>query len=217
MNPGFGQSIDSPVEHLRVPLSLTILIDSPIRTDLPLSPVGAFLIPLVGSDVYLGSLVVTAMNLFTQFLFKCHLVTKPRYRPAPPELARITLTMPQLMQLLAAYSKGQPIQQYLQPPGNDTGPFGGDEPLFPDNLSVSLVLAAPFVDFDGSPDCNFNVPLFEVPGLQGGLVIALLILVARFIVELGGLALVHPYDPPGQPQVDMQGLIRYLMSLKSGR
>jgi len=37
-------------------------------------------------------------------------------------------------------------------PGQGFGPVGGDEPLFPDNLSVSLVVSAPFAPFDGSPD-----------------------------------------------------------------
>ncbi len=216
MDTVFGRPEDCPVEHLRVPLSLSLLIDSPIRTDLPLSPVGAFLVPLVSSNIFLGSLVVSGLNLFIQFLFKCQLVRPPFYPPRQPDLARITLTLPQLTQLIAAFSKGQPVEPYLKRPGDDTGPFGGDEPLFPDNLSVSLILAAPFADFDGSPDTNFNVPLFEVPGLQGGLVIALLILIARFIVELGGLAFVCP-DDPDSPPVDMQGLIRYLMSLKAGR
>ncbi|HZW84033.1 MAG TPA: hypothetical protein VFF14_11530 [Candidatus Deferrimicrobium sp.] len=209
-----GQPIDCPVDHLRVPLSLTILIASPIRTDLPLSPVGAFLIPLISSNVFLGSLVVSGINLFIQFLFKCQLVSPPCYPPPASDLARVTLTLPQLTELMKAYSRGQSIEPYLKRPGDDTGPFGGDEPLFPDNLSVSLVLAAPFADFDGSPDTNFNVPLFEVPGLQGGLIIALLILIARFILELGGLAFVRPEDPPN-PSMDI--LLRQLINLKGGR
>jgi hypothetical protein len=209
-----GQPIDCPVDHLRVPLSLTILIASPIRMDLPLSPVGAFLIPLISSNVFLGSLVVSGINLFIQFLFKCQLVSPPCYPPPASDLARVTLTLPQLTELMRAYSRGQSIEPYLKRPGDDTGPFGGDEPLFPDNLSVSLVLAAPFADFDGSPDTNFNVPLFEVPGCQGGIIIALLILIARFILELGGLAFVRPEDPPN-PSMDI--LLRQLMNLKGGR
>jgi hypothetical protein len=209
-----GQPIDCPVDHLRVPLSLTILIASPIRKDLPLSPVGAFLIPLISSNVFLGSLVVSGINLFIQFLFKCQLVSPPCYPPPASDLARVTLTLPQLTELMRAYSRGQSIEPYLKQPGDDTGPFGGDEPLFPDNLSVGLVLAAPFADFDGSPDTNFNVPLFEVPGCQGGIIIALLILIARFILELGGLAFVRPEDPPN-PSMDI--LLRQLMNLKGGR
>jgi hypothetical protein len=216
MDTAIGQLIDCPVDHLRVPLSLSILIDSPIRKDLPLSPVGAFLIPLLSGNVFLGSLVVTGINLFIQFLFKCQLVSPPCYPPPASDLARVTLTLPQLTELMRAYSRGQAIEPYLKRPGDDTGPFGGDEPLFPDNLSVSLILAAPFADFDGSPDTNFNVPLFEVPGIQGGLIIALLILIARFIVELGGLAFLSPEDPPNH-SIDMQGLLRHLMSLKGGR
>jgi hypothetical protein len=76
------------------------------------------------------------------------------------------------------------------------------------------VLAAPFADFDGSPDTNFNVPLFEVPGCQGGIIIALLILIARFILELGGLAFVRTEDPHN-PSMDI--LLRQLMNLKGGR
>jgi len=119
---------------------------------------------------------------------------------------------------MTAYISGKPIDQFLKHPGNTFGPFGGDEPLFPDNLSVILVLAAPFADFDGSPDTNFNVPLFEVPGSPGSLVIALLILIARFVVEQGGLALNNNPGNPNPAPVDSQTLIRYLMNLKgSGR
>ncbi len=204
-----------PGKLLRVPLSLSILIDSPVRTDLPLSPVGAFFIPLAESNVFFGSLAITFLNILVTFLFKLQLVRPPCIPPHPSDLARITLTLPQLQQLMKAYTLGQPIDRYLKPPGQDFGPFGGDEPLFPDNLSVSLMLSAPFADFDGSPDASFNVPLFEVPGAPGALIIALLIILARFIVEQSGLA--KGKMDGGDPQIDTQGLIRYLMTLKGGR
>ncbi len=204
-----------PGKLLRVPLSLSILIDSPVRTDLPLSPVAAFFIPLAESNVFFGSVAITFLNILVTFLFKLQLVRPPCIPPYPNDLARITLTLPQMQQLIRAYSLGQPIEPYLKRPGQDFGPFGGDEPLFPDNLSVSLMLSAPFADFDGSPDTSINVPLFEVPGSPGALIIALLIIVARFIVEQSGLA--KGKANGDDPEIDTQGIIRYLMTLKGNR
>lgn len=81
-----------------------------------------------------------------------------------------------------------PIQPFDQPaPGQGLGPVGGDEPLFPDNLSVSLIISAPFAPFDGSPDTSFNVPLFEIPGVPGNLIIALGLIIAQFFIERSGV------------------------------
>lgn len=197
---------------LRVPLSLSILITAPLRKDLPLSPVAAFFVPLVESNVLFGSLVIAVLNFVISFMMKLQLVCPPAIRPAPKESAQITLTMAQLTQLLWAYSRGQPVDRFLQQPGDSFGPFGGDQPLFPDNLSAALMLSAPFADFDGSPDTSINVPLFEVPGMQGSLLVALLILMGRFIIEEGGLACPNPLD--AKPLIDSQSMLRYIMSLK---
>ncbi|MDA8443353.1 MAG: hypothetical protein M0Z55_13420 [Peptococcaceae bacterium] len=206
---------DWPFNLFKVPLSLSILIDSPIRTDLPLSPVGAFIVPLVESNIIFGSIVIAALNLFTNFLLKLQLVHQPHYPTECRELTRITLTTSQLTQLITAYLKGQPQNRPVQAVGNEYGPLGGDEPLFPDNLSVSLMVTAPFAEFDGSPDTSYNVPLFEIPGLQGGLMIALMILVSRYVVEQGGLGMVNMQPSEPAPN-EMQGVLRYIMSLKGG-
>lgn len=221
MEPTFDPPGKRPVDLLRVPLSISFLITSPIRTDLPLSPVGAFIVPLVESNIFLGSLVIAALNLFVSFLMKCHLVCPPcGPTPGTEQLTHITMTMPQLMSLLSAYSCGKPVDQYLKrEPGSDFGPTGTDEPLFPDNLSIGLMIAAPFADFDGSPDTSLNVPLFEIPGVAGGLFIALMILLARYIVEQGGLAFAQPPDSSsdGGPAFDVQSLLRFLANQGLGR
>lgn len=204
-----NSAVQQQIDLLRVPLSLSILVDSPLRTDLALSPVAAFFIPLVESNLFLGSLIIGALDLFIAFLMKLQLVCPPTIKPPSRNSTQVTLSMAQLTRLIAAYSRGMPLDPYLKP-GENTGPFGGDEPLFPDNLSVSLMLSAPFADFDGSPDTSLNVPLFEVPGLQGGLIIALLIVLGRFIIEEGGVGCASD----NRALIDPQSMLRYLMSLK---
>jgi hypothetical protein len=95
---------------------------------------------------------------------------------------------------MRAYANGQiPLpwpagkNNNSSPMGQGLGPVGTDQPLFPDNLSVSLTVAAPFAPFDGSPDTSFNVPLFEIPGLPGNLIIALCLLIAQFMIERAGI------------------------------
>jgi hypothetical protein len=97
--------------------------------------------------------------------------------------------MPQLTQLMQATLAGQvPMPSPIPSvPGQGFGPVGGDGPLFPDNLSVSLFISAPFAPFDGSPDTSFSVPLFEVPGAPGNLIIALGSMIAQFLIERTGV------------------------------
>jgi len=134
-------------------------------------------------------MIVAGVDILIAFLFKRSLVHRPNpSRPAPDQFP-VTLTMPQLNQLVHAALNGKvPLPSPLQSvPGQGFGPVGLDEPLFPDNLSVSLIISAPFAPFDGSPDTSFNVPLFEVPGVPGNLIIAVSILIAQFFIERAGV------------------------------
>ncbi|HWJ02170.1 MAG TPA: hypothetical protein VNU93_00740 [Verrucomicrobiae bacterium] len=204
-----------PSDRWRVPLSISFLFSSPIKTNLFLSPVGAFIVPLIDCNVLFGTFIVLGVEFFVTFLFKCGFVVPPAAPYAPPGVTTVTLTPTQLAQLMTAYMRGQSVSGQLGKL-QTTGPLGGDEPLFPDNLSVSLTLAAPIADFDGSPDMNFNVPLFEVPGLQGGLIISLLILIARFLVELGGIACLDLSKPQPDAAED-KAMLNYLIQQLSGR
>lgn len=174
------------------PFSFSILVDSPIRCNLPFSPVSAMILPLAKTDLYFSSLIIIGLDILMAFLFKRSLVQPPP-PPAPMTEQPLMLTLPQLTQLIYASSSGQsPIipASYYSPgystPGQGHGPVGYDEPLFPDNLSVSLIVSAPFAMFDGSPDTSFNVPLFEIPGAPGNLIIALGLLIAQFFIERSG-------------------------------
>ncbi len=173
------------------PFSFSILVDSPIRCNLPLSPVSAVILPIGNTDIFFGALIVAGLDILMTFLFKRSLVQPPTpTRPVPAHYP-ITLTMAQLTRLMRAAADGSLPLPAQVPDGNPTGqglgPTGTDEPLFPDNLSVSLVLSAPFAPFDGSPDTSFNVPLFEVPGVPGNLIITLGLLFAQFLVERSGI------------------------------
>jgi len=171
------------------PFSFSILLTSPIRRNLQFSPVSAMILPLASIDLHFASMIIVGLDMLMSFLFKRALVH-------PPNLSRTTsnpnpanLTLGQLNQLVHATIKGQvPMPSPVSPvPGQGSGPVGPDEPLFPDNLSVSLSIAAPFAPFDGSPDTSFNVPLFEVPGAPGNLLIALSLIITQFLIERAGI------------------------------
>lgn len=171
------------------PFSFSILLTSPIRRNLQFSPVSAMILPLASIDLHFASMIIVGLDMLMSFLFKRTLVH-------PPNLSRTTsnpnpanLTLGQLNQLVHATIKGQvPMPSPVSPvPGQGSGPVGPDEPLFPDNLSVSLSIAAPFAPFDGSPDTSFNVPLFEVPGAPGNLLIALSLIITQFLIERAGI------------------------------
>ena len=171
------------------PFSFSILLTSPIRRNLQFSPVSAMILPLASIDLHFASMIIVGLDMLMSFLFKQALVH-------PPNLSRTTsnpnpanLTLGQLNQLVHATIKGQvPMPSPVSPvPGQGSGPVGPDEPLFPDNLSVSLSIAAPFAPFDGSPDTSFNVPLFEVPGAPGNLLIVLSLIIAQFLIERAGI------------------------------
>lgn len=175
--------------------SFSVLVTSPIRCNLPFSPVSALIFPLAKADIYLSALIIAALDIFTTFLMKWSLAHPPCPQPAPTQ-APITLTTEQLTQLIQAAANGSlPLPPPPNPLGQGLGSVGEDEPLFPDNLSFSLIVAAPFAPFDGSPDTSFNVPLFEIPGAPGNLIIAFAIFVAQFLVERTGLQ-----TPGCQPQ-----------------
>lgn len=180
------------------PFSFSILVDSPIRRNIKFSPVSAMIFPLASTEIHYASMIIVGLDVLMAFLFKRSLAHPPNPSRPSPDLYPVTLTLPQLTQLMNAAIKGQvpmpsPVQpaqpaQPIQPtPGQGFGPVGADEPLFPDNLSVSLVVSAPFAPFDGSPDTSFNVPLFEVPGAPGNLIIALGLIIAQFFIERTGI------------------------------
>ncbi|WP_427854266.1 hypothetical protein [Desulfosporosinus meridiei] len=136
-----------------------------------------------------AAMIVAGVDILMAFLFKRSLAHPPIPNRPPSGQYPITLTMPQLNQLIQAAIKGEiPLPAPQQSiPGQGFGPVGLDEPLFPDNLSVSLIISAPFAPFDGSPDTSFNVPLFEVPGVPGNLIIAVSLLIAQFFIERAGV------------------------------
>ncbi|AFM43234.1 hypothetical protein Desaci_4390 [Desulfosporosinus acidiphilus SJ4] len=173
--------------------SFSILIDSPMRRDLPFSPVSAMILPIASTEIEFASMIVAGLDVLMTFLFKRSLAHPPNINRPTPDHYPITLTLPQLTQLMQAAIYGQiPVQSPAQfVPGQGFGPVGTDEPLFPDNLSVSLVVAAPFAPFDGSPDTSFNVPLFEIPGVPGNLIIALGVIIAQFYIERSGTAITN--------------------------
>jgi hypothetical protein len=139
-------------------------------------------------------LIVAGLDILMTFLAKRSLIQLPSPNRVPPEMYPVTLTLDQLAQLFqnaadgkSTFPKGKSTLPNGNPSGQGHGPVGEDEPLFPDNLSVAFIVGAPFGSFDGSPDSSFNVPLFEIPGVPGNLIIALATLIAQFMIELSGV------------------------------
>ena len=173
------------------PFTFSILVTSPIRRDLKFSPVSAMIFPLASIKLHFASMIIVGLDVLMAFLFKRSLAYPPKSTPTSA-LYPVTLTLEQLNQLVLSALKGQvpmpsPISSVSTVPGQGSGPVGPDQPLFPDNLSVSLFVSAPFAPFDGSPDTSFTVPLFEVPGSPGNLIIALGLMIAQFFVERAGV------------------------------
>ena len=174
------------------PFSFSILVTSPIRRDLKFSPVSAMILPVASIELHFASMIIVGLDVLMSFLFKRALAHPPNLSRTTSNPYPVTLTLEQLNQLVQAALKGQvpmtsPDSSVSSVPGQGFGPVGSDEPLFPDNLSVSLFITAPFAPFDGSPDTSFSVPLFEVPGAPGNLLIALGLLIAQFFVERTGI------------------------------
>ena len=172
--------------------SFSILVTSPIRRDVEFSPVSAMIFPLAAIELHFASMIIVGLDMLMSFLFKRDLAHPPALSHPTSNYYPATLTLGQLNQLVSATIKGQipmpsPVSSGSNVPGQGSGPVGLDQPLFPDNLSVSLSIAAPFAPFDGSPDTSFNVPLFEVPGAPGNLLIALGLIIAQFLVERAGV------------------------------
>lgn len=172
-----------------VPFSFSILVTSPIRSNLTFCPVSAIIYPLASTEIHFASIIVAGLDILMAFLFKRALAHPPDLSRTTSDLYPVTLTMAQLTQLMHAAINGQvPMASPIQTvPGQGFGPVGPDQPLFPDNLSISLFVSAPFAPFDGSPDTSFNVPLFEIPGAPGNLIIALGSLIAQFMIERAGI------------------------------
>ncbi|MDQ7093913.1 hypothetical protein REC12_09955 [Desulfosporosinus sp. PR] len=180
---------EGPPQLPATPFSFSILVSSPIRRNLLFAPVSAMIFPIASTDIEFASMIVAGIDVLIAFLFKRSLAHPPNLRRPAPDLYPVTLTLPQLTQLMQAAFNGQsPISSSSQHiPGQGVGPVGSDQPLFPDNLSVSLIVSAPFAPFDGSPDTSFNVPLFEIPGVPGNLVIALGLIISQFLIERSGV------------------------------
>ncbi len=182
----------------KAPFTFSILVTSPIRYNLPLSPVGAVILPIATTDARFGSILIGGINFLISFLMKYSLIHPPTRCPnSDSENGKITLTLDQLAQLLKATREGRlPLPSPVAAGSGDDpaaarnqgqGPVGGDQPLFPDNLSVSLSISSAFAPFDGSPDTSFNVPLFEIPGVPGNLILILTLLIAQFMVDQTGI------------------------------
>jgi hypothetical protein len=198
--------------------SFSILVDSPIRRNLLFCPVSAMIFPLASTNVNFASFIVVGLDVLMAFLFKRALAHPPNLSRTTPDLYPVTLTLPQLTQLMHASINGQvpmPSPPPVQTPGQGFGPVGPDQPLFPDNLSVSLFVSAPFAPFDGSPDTSFNVPLFEIPGAPGNLIIALGSMIAQFLIERTGIGTPNG-DGDGNESANTTGNINQSNSGKGG-
>ncbi|HVJ49768.1 hypothetical protein [Desulfitobacterium sp.] len=169
------------------PFSFSLLVTSPIRCNLPFSPVSAMIFPFATAELPFASLIVAGLDILMNFLTKRSLVQSPNLHHVQPDLYPVTLTLPELMNLLQSAANGALTLPNGSPTGQGFGPVGEDEPLFPDNLSFSLTVSAPFASFDGSPDTTFNVPLFEIPGVPGNLILALAMFLSQFLIERTGL------------------------------
>lgn len=169
------------------PFAFSMLVDSPIRCNLPFSPVSAMIFPFATVDLPYASLIVAGLNILMNFLVKRTLVQTPNPHRVQPDLYPVSLSLPQLMNLLQSAANGTLTLPNGSPTGQGLGPVGEDEPLFPDNLSFSLIVSAPFASFDGSPDTSFNVPLFEIPGVPGNLILAFAMIFSQFLIERTGV------------------------------
>ena len=171
--------------------SFSILVSSPIRRNLLFCPVSALIFPLATIEIHFATMIVAGLDVLMAFLFKRALAHPPDLSRQPSEICPVTLTLSQLTELMHSAINGQiPLPPPVQPvPGQGFGPVGPDEPLFPDNLSIALFISAPFAPFDGSPDTSFSVPLFEIPGAPGNLIIALGSIIAQFLVEMSGVGI----------------------------
>ncbi|WP_425806491.1 hypothetical protein [Desulfitobacterium sp. Sab5] len=182
------------------PFSFSLLVSSPIRCNLIFSPVSAMIFPFAKVELPFAALIVAGLDIVTSFLMKRSLIQAPSPRPIRPDLYPVTLTLPQLMSLLQNASNGNLTLPNGSPTGQGFGPVGEDEPLFPDNLSFSLTVGAPIAGFDGSPDTSFNVPLFEVPGVPGNLILAFIMILSQFLIERTGIG-----APGCEPTASSQG------------
>lgn len=174
------------------PFSFSVLVTSPIRRNVLFCPVSSMIFPLAKTRIQYAALIVAGINIFISFLYKRSLAHPPNLSSPAAGQYPVTLTVTQLNQLIRAALNGDlPLPSRAQSaqgaPGQGFGPTGLDVPLFPDNLSFSLIISAPFALFDGSPDTSFNVPLFEVPGAPGNLIIAAGLMIAQFFMERSGV------------------------------
>lgn len=169
------------------PFSFSILVSSPIHKSIKFSPVSAMIFPLAKVQVPFAGLIVAGLDILMTFLEKRSIVQTPNPNRPPPEMFPVTLNLAQLSELIQNAARGQIVfPNTKNDSGQGFGPVGEDEPLFPNNLSFALIVGAPFGRFDGSPDSSFNVPLFEVPGAPGNLILAAAMFISQFLIERSG-------------------------------
>lgn len=185
------------------PFSFSLLVSSPIRCNLIFSPVSAMIFPFAEVELPFAALIVAGLDIVTSLLMKRSLIHAPSPQTIRPDLYPVTLTLPQLMNLLQSASNGNLTLPNGSPTGQGFGPVGEDEPLFPDNLSFSLIVGAPIAGFDGSPDTSFNVPLFEIPGVPGNLILATIMILSQFFIERTGIG-----APGCEPTAASQGGVK---------
>ena len=51
------------------PFSFSILVDSPIRRNLPFCPVSAMIFPLAATEIHFASMIFVGLNVLMAFLF----------------------------------------------------------------------------------------------------------------------------------------------------
>lgn len=186
------------------PFSFSLLVSSPIRCNLFFSPVSAMIFPFAKVELPLAALIVAGLDIVMSLLIKRSFIQAPSPQPICPDLYPVTLTLPQLMNLLQSAANGNLTLPNGSPTGQGFGSVGEDEPLFPDNLSFSLVVGAPIAGFDGSPDTSFNVPLFEIPGVPGNLILAFTMILSQYLIERTGIG-TPGCEPAAAAQGGMQG------------
>src|SRR5690554_1636996 len=194
------------------PLTFSLLIASPIHRRVPFAPVSAALFPLGRVKLPYAGLLIAGLDFFISFLIKRSLVIPPHFSRYSLQSQSPTLTMEELWRMLYYQGQGSQNQDFrnntnsVSPaspqgffPQSRTSLFGGqsgqspnspageDEPLFPENLAFSLSISGSLYGISGTPDTSFNVPLFELPGTPGNLIISFITLLAQLFIELSPL------------------------------
>ena len=121
---------------------------------------------------------------------KRSLVQPPYQRPIPSQGYPVTLTMAQLAQIMQDAANGKFVLPNVNGGGIQTRanePLEAEDAFYPDVLSFSLSVSAPSALNDSSPIISYRVPLFDIPGAPGNLVIALSMIISQFYIEHAGI------------------------------